>query len=121
MKNFPQFDKYACIGDKISINIDGYVITYTLHLDYYTVPYDYDCYDKEQIAAWKNDEWFFAGISATAKYNGVPLGEVDSIWGVEVNLADNVHVSGICFDMLGSALYEAKAKRKQMIETLSLA
>jgi hypothetical protein len=121
MKNFPEFDKYACVGNTLSITLDGYSIDFTLHRDYHTSPDDFDCYTNEQIAAWQNDEWFFAGIAATASYKGVYIGEVDSLWGVEINLGDNSHASGICFDMLGAALSEAKAKRKEMIKTLSIA
>ncbi len=121
MKNFPQFDKYACVGNTLSITLDGYCITYTLHRDYHTSPDDFDCYTKEQIEAWQNDDWYFAGISATAKYKGLHLGEVGVIWGVEVNLGDNAHASGTCFDMLGNALSEAKAKRKEMMAQLSIA
>ena len=83
---FPQFDRYACIGDSITWKKNGFDITATIEADTDSHVNDSECYSKKQIEAWKNDEWFFVGIVLSISRNGVELsGNAASLWGVECN------------------------------------
>jgi hypothetical protein len=42
---------------------------------FYSKPWDYDdWYDDVQVAAWREDKWWFAELAITASANGVQLG-----------------------------------------------
>lgn len=45
---------------------------------------DYDCYDADDIKAWKEDRWRFVGVIVTPEYKGHAIREcADSLWAVE--------------------------------------
>lgn len=54
---------------------DGFLLTAYKEEDTDSTPYDADCYDKEDIDAWKNDEWRYVTVVVTATKEGVELGE----------------------------------------------
>lgn len=83
---FPQFDRYACTGDSITWQKDGFDITATLVDDTDSHVNDCDGYSKKQIEAWKNDEWFFVGIVMSVSRNNVIISDhAASLWGIECN------------------------------------
>ena len=47
---FPQFDSYACVGDYITWQVDGFDITARLQSDTDIHPNNFECYSKKQIA-----------------------------------------------------------------------
>lgn len=44
----------------------GVTLTYEIWRDYDSSPEDAECYDPEDIAAWKKDEWHYYGVTVTA-------------------------------------------------------
>ncbi|AXH49813.1 hypothetical protein KNU02_gp88 [Gordonia phage Pleakley] len=40
------------------------------------------CYDRADIEAWRNDEWYYAGVVVVASRAGIPLGS-GAIWGCD--------------------------------------
>lgn len=119
---FPKgFSDYACEEDYIEVTIGGYVIRATLEYDRFTKPTDFECFDEEQIAAWRKDEWFFGGIVMSASYNGVHLDPCTSLWGLEVNLpgCTNEHLTEVANEMLDEALGEATRRRTELINRLN--
>ena len=61
---------------------DGFDLTAYSFFDYGTRPDDFDCYTPEQVKAWENDEWFYAGVEVVASRNGIELYS-NSLWGNE--------------------------------------
>lgn len=121
-KTIPKFNSYAVPGDSIEWMHEGYKIKATLHDDTDTHVRDYDCYSKEDVQAWKNNEWFYVGVVLSVSYNGVDLGvHLASLWGIDCNFpgGTNAHLSECAFDMQDEAMESAKIKHKQMIKMLS--
>lgn len=112
------FDKFACHGDSISCEKDGFTITATIYRDdssdapdqrdegFWPSKNPDDCgyigenpatsYDdqmkraKEIMEAWKDDEWFYCGIVLSVSKNGVMLEKhAASCWGIECNYPIN--------------------------------
>lgn len=108
------FDDYACTGDTITCEKDGFTITAKIVYDDCSDSPDqrddgfwpsknpndagyigenpaksYDNQMKEAKAildAWKNDEWFYCGIVLSVSKNGVMLDDhAASLWGIECN------------------------------------
>lgn len=106
MHHIPKFQKYACQGDTVSWSVDGFDIVAHIEYDHDTRPTDFDCYDDEQIKAWRNDEWFFCGIVLAVSRNNVELTDhAASLWGVDCNLGtDNDYLSEVCAELEGEAL-----------------
>jgi hypothetical protein len=112
------FDDYACEGDKISCEKDGFTIEARIIRD--------DCSDapdqrangfwpsldpkvagwigdkpraeydrqlkraQEVMQAWKDDEWFYCGIVLSVSKNGVMLdNHAASLWGIDCNYPKN--------------------------------
>lgn len=51
-----------------------------------TQPSDFDCYDDEQIEAWRNDEWRFVGVIVTAEASAGMCAvtiEGPGLWGID--------------------------------------
>jgi hypothetical protein len=80
-KPFSRFDVIP--GDSITCTVDGTDYTATIHHDDGNALQDFDCYRREQIEAWKRDDWEFVGVEITASRAGVDLGFFASLWGVE--------------------------------------
>ena len=63
---------------------DGYRLTLTVHDDTHTTPGDFDCYDPDDIEAWREDRWRYVGIEvAVVDDDGAELGS-DAVWGFEL-------------------------------------
>lgn len=112
---FPDFDRYVCEGDAVTVEIDGFTLTATIYRDD-----DGSAPDERQdgfwpsldendagyigakskstlarhkaraeavMQAWRDDEWFYCGVAVTVEREGVQLtGDYDhAIWGVECN------------------------------------
>lgn len=112
MSHIPKFDKYACQGDTVSWTVEGFDIVACIEYDHDTRPTDFDCYDDEQIKAWREDEWSFCGIVLAVSRNGVQLTDhAASLWGIDCNLGDdNDYLSEVCAELEGEALEVARAE-----------
>ena len=106
MNHIPKFNKYACQGDTITWTVEGFDIVARIEYDCDTRPTDFDCYDDEQIKAWREDEWFFCGIVLAVSRNGIDLTDhAASLWGIDCNLGtDNDYLSEVCAELEGEAL-----------------
>lgn len=109
------FAKYACVGDTITCDVDGFTLTARIHHD--DTP---DAPDQRQdgfwpsldpndagyigpksestlrrhkakaqavMDAWKRDEWFYCGVAVSVEREGVTLTDefANALWGVECN------------------------------------
>lgn len=54
----------------------GVSLTYELWRDYDVSPEDAECYDAEDIAAWKNDDWHYYGVTVTATLGRFSVQEI---------------------------------------------
>ena len=118
---FPKFDSYACEGDSISWDKDGYHITATIERDDDTKPTDSDCYSPLKIKQWRNDEWFFCGIVLSVSFNGIELSDhAASLWGIDCNYnaRSNRYLSTVAKDLESEALEAAKQARVNMVQKL---
>ena len=121
---FPQFDRYACIGDSITWQKDGFDITATLEADTESHVSDSDCYSPKQIAAWKNDDWFFVGVVLSVSRNGIEILEhAASLWGIDCNFPSrrkipNWYLSDVAQELESDALAEAEKKISRILEAL---
>jgi hypothetical protein len=110
---FPQFDKYACEGDRIEWTREGFDFVATLQHDTDTKPTDFDCYDPEDVTRWKNDEWFYVGVVLSVSRNGVELSDhAASLWGIDCNFSDtsNAYLSEVAQELEAEALDTARAE-----------
>lgn len=138
------FPKYACEGDSISCEVEGYTITARIVRD--------DCSDKpderqdgfwpsrdknaagyvppgsfdiemakaqEAMRAWKADEWFYCGVVLEVSRNDVMLEKhAASLWGIECNYphsADNGYLVIVANELLPEALAQGKAIRAKLL------
>ena len=121
---FPQFNSYACIGDKISWSKDGFDFVATLAEDSDSHVDDSECYSKKQIEAWKNDEWFFVGVVVSVAKNSVMLEDhAASLWGNDCNFPSrkknpNAYLSEVAQELEGEALETAKVRVMEIIKAL---
>lgn len=118
---FPQFPSYACIGDYIEWNKNGYTIRAVLHEDNDTKPTDFDCYSAIKIKQWMNDEWSFCGVVLEVSYNGVSLGKhCASLWGVDLNYnkTSNKYLAEVALELESEALDYAQTARSTMLAKL---
>lgn len=109
-----KFDDFACEGDTISAEVDGYTITARLVRDDHSGAPDQNddgfwpsldpesagyiganpeksfeeqkARAQEVMQAWKDDEWFYVGVVLSVERNGVMLDKhAASLWGIECN------------------------------------
>lgn len=75
--------------------VDGFTLTAYAVYDTYATPYDADCYDAADVAAWRRDEWYYAGVVVVAAREGIELGSA-SIWGMDTGdyWADALRAAG---------------------------
>lgn len=112
---FPQFDSYAIVGDSITWQAEGFEITARLEFDDVTRPTDSECYSKEQISSWKNDDWFYVGVVLSVSKNGVELEDnAASLWGIDCNFPSrkknpNTYLSECALEMQSEALESGRA------------
>lgn len=120
----PQFDRYVCAGDTVQWEHEGFNITARVEYDQETRPEDSECYTPRQVAAWKNDEWFFCGVVLSVELNGVQLSDhAASLWGIDCNFPSrrknpNTYLSEVCADLESEAIEHARAEVKRMLEAL---
>lgn len=108
------FDNYACVGDTIECDADGFRIVARIEYDHDAGPPDtmqdgfwpsLDPKDAGYIGprtkrtlqrhmdharrvmdAWRNDEWFYCGVVLSISRNGIELDRyAASLWGIECN------------------------------------
>lgn len=113
------FGKFACEGDMIQCEHDGFTVIATIHSDQ-------DCETPEQrgetepavIDAWLKNRWFYCAVALTVYRNGVQLtGKYDhALWGVECNYPgdNNEYLRVVANEMLDDAIANAKNKIKQL-------
>lgn len=102
-------------------NLDGFEIDARLVPDPDTDPRDYDCYDADQVAAFRLDCWQFVGVIVSASRAGVELGS-SSLWAVEygdmpgvddfVNPLADVH--DYVDDLIPEAIAEARKRLAEL-------
>lgn len=125
--NIPKFDRYVCPGDTVQWSIEGFDISARVEFDGDTKPTDFDCYSKSEIAAWKNEEWFFCGIVLSVSRNGVELSDhVASLWGVECNFPPrrknpNTYLSEVCAELQSEAIETARKQQTRITAALQTA
>lgn len=115
LPSFPHFDNFACDGDKVSFEHDGFTFTATLYRDddcerpdkrqdgFWPSLDPNDCgyigpkskstlarhmaKAREVLRSWKADEWWYVGVAVTVSKGGVQLtGDYDhALWGIECN------------------------------------
>lgn len=112
------FDNYSCVNDRITCTIGKYTFVATIHHDLDSNPNDFECYSEDDIARWKNDEWFYVGIVLSCKYNDIPLECNESLWGIECNIINsNSYLSEVANDLLSQ--YDYENARKEMLNALN--
>jgi hypothetical protein len=120
--NFPQFDAYACEGDRIEWTRKGFDFVARLQHDTDTKPTDFECYAPADIKRWKNDEWFYVGVVLSVSRNGVKLSDhAASLWGIDCNFSktSNAYLSEVAKELEDEALDTAKievVRIKQALE-----
>lgn len=68
--------------DARTITVNGRTVTLTVEPDDDTTPMDADCYDADDIAAWRADDWRYVVVTvegpdgATASLGGVEYGQI---------------------------------------------
>ena len=97
-----EFANYACIGDTITAEVDGFDVTARIEFDQNYGIDDDDCHSTDQSVcgcndeqfagllkarkAWFNDEWQYVGLVLSVAKNGVTLDDhAASLWGMELN------------------------------------
>ena len=111
------FDNYACENDSITCTIGKYKFTAKIVYDPDSSVNDFECYSEDDIARWKNDEWYFCGIVLSCKYNDISIPCNKSLWGIECNIIDsNSYLLEVANDLLSQ--YDYENARKEMIDSL---
>ena len=143
---FPRFDRYACKGDTISWKEGHLTIVATIHRDDDSGAPDKECegfwpsldpkdngwigpkskstlqrrmaHAKLVMEAWKNNDWFWCGISVRVyTHGGEPLNdEFDhALWSIECNYPQrgpkqhpNLHLGEVARELAGQALGDIK-------------
>ena len=99
------FDSFACFGDTIETEGNGFRFVATINPDDYSRPDDYECYDDEQMRGWNNDEWSLCGIVISVFRGDVKVLEhAASLWGIELNLTcdSNDYLTEVANELLRS-------------------
>jgi hypothetical protein len=118
---FPQFDNYACEGDSIEWQTEGFDLVARLERDDDTTPMDSEYYSPIKIKQWKNNEWFYVGVVLSVSFNGIALdNHAASLWGVDCNYnrTSNRYLSEVAREMESEALEVARARRSEIINKL---
>lgn len=118
---FPQFDKYACEGDRIEWTREGFDFVARLQYDTDTKPTDSECYTPEDVRRWRDDEWFYVGVVLSVSRNGVELSDhAASLWGIDCNFSDtsNAYLSKVAQELEVEALETARAEVARIRQAL---
>lgn len=136
------FDTYACEGDTITTEADGFEITARIVRDDtvdrpderddgfwpsrdpkdagYVYPERFDEEMKKAqrtMEAWKNDEWFYVGVVLSVARRGVVLDKhAVSLWGIECNhpYSSNEYLTQVATELLPEALKVGKHVLKEL-------
>lgn len=83
----PDMIDYDYYSDKATVTVDGKSYKIEFGPDYDNDVEDTDCYNEEDIAAWRNDEWNFIAVSVTPLDvpERVQFELSDSLCGLEYN------------------------------------
>lgn len=126
------FDNYACEGDRISCEVNGFDIEARIVRDDsidrpderdegfwpsrdpkaagYVPPEKFDTEmkkAKQAMEAWKNDEWFYAGVVLSVSKGDIVLDDhAAALWGIECNHphSSNEYLSQVAEELLPEAL-----------------
>ncbi len=121
---FPQFPAYACIGDTIEWQKDGFTLKARIAEDFGSRPEGSDCYTKGQIQKWKDDEWFFCGIVVSVWILDKQIeSHAASLWGIECNFPSrrknpNLHLSEVAQDLESEALDEGRRQVNRLFDLI---
>lgn len=121
-QTIPKFSSYAVPCDFVEWMHEGYMIKATLHADSDTHVRDFDCYSREDVRRWMNDEWFYVGVVLSVSYNGIEIDDqAASLWGIDCNFpgGTNAYLSECAIELQDEAIESAKVKHKQMIKALA--
>lgn len=129
------FDKYACHGDTITCEVDGFTVTARIehdsdaHIDdddTHPAEYNADVFGKDTPAnralfekalaarkAWFDNEWFYCGIVLDVRCGDVMVAEhAASLWHVDVNHPEsqngNAYLREVANELLPEALDAAR-------------
>jgi hypothetical protein len=117
------FDAYACDGDAIECQADGFdIVARIVYDDAYGIDDDDShnvnqevtgCNDSQQVAllaardAWAKSEWFYCGVVLAVAKNDVMLDKhAVSLWGIECNYpsGNNSYLTEIANELLPEAV-----------------
>lgn len=146
-----RFEFYACTGDAIACDADGFRIVARLVADdcpdapdqrqdgfwpslYIVDPRfigpgngfrkrfaDAQARAERVMDAWREGDWFYAGLVLSVSLDGVILDEhAISLWGIEVNLpdTDNSSLTAFANELLPEALVIARAAAARVCAAL---
>jgi len=120
---FPQFSPFACFGDSVTLDVDGFQITARLEQDTDAHIDGDDAHNEDQSvtgctdeqfvdlitarAAWFADEWRYCGIVLSVSRAGITLDDhAASLWSVEMNYpkSSNEYLAICADEMIDQAL-----------------
>lgn len=136
------FDKYACVGDAIECEVDGFTIVariehdsdagiddddchpaeYNVEIFGEDTPANRACFEKALAAreAWLRDEWFYCGIVLSVARNGVMLDKhAASLWRVDVNHSASENGNAYLREVANELLPEALKRGRAALEKLN--
>ena len=116
-----KFARYVCPNDSVTFTLEGFTVTVTVEYDQDTKPSDSECYSAEDVARWKNDEWFYCGLVASVAKNGIQVVDhAASLWGIDCNFgADNAYLDEVATDLADEAIEAARKILPEIIAKLS--
>lgn len=132
------FSAFACIGDTITCEADGYTFTARIVADIDTRIDDDESHSEDRSvtgcteeqhaelmaarAAWFRDEWCFVGIVISVSRNFIELDDfAASVWGIEMNYpgSDNAYLEELANDLLPEAMEVARSARTNALLALA--
>jgi len=118
---------YACRGESIEADVDGYTITATIEHDEDASIDDDDTHNTDQRVtgcdhkqqedlpnarkAYHDGRWFYCGIVLSVRRRGVEVTEhAASLWGIECNYpgSDNSYLTDVANELIEEAIETAK-------------
>jgi hypothetical protein len=132
------FDSYACIGESISVGVNGITYTAVIESDHNSHLDDDDCHNTDQNvtgcndeqqaklikarAAWCKDEWCYCSIVIHANKKGTDLGQhIACLGNVELNYpeSDNSKLTDVANELLVESIEQAEENLKEIIAKLN--
>ena len=118
-----KFDSYICVGDSITVDVNGFTVTARIVFDGDTNIDDCDshnvdqrvtgCDDAQQAKllaarkAWSDDEWFYCGVVLSVTKADIELTDhAASLWGIECNYpgSDNAYLADVANELFNEAM-----------------